>query len=356
MQWQNFILWSLVALAGTGCRTAPKFNPRNASAMGDATPPIFASLAWTNQLPREWLTPPRDFYRLGPGDALDVEILGDPASRAQITVGPDGKIYYGLLPGTMVWGLTLSQAKEVMEGGLGKYIRVKPELALSLTTAVSRRIWLLGNVRRPGVYPLSTPLSLLEAISAAGGTLIVPGAPDDGTDLENSFVMREGKVLAVNLHKLLRQGDLSQNIYLQPDDFVYLRSASAKEISVLGAVVRPNLMDYTEHTTLLSAIATAGGTAPYAYVSHVVVIRGALTQPMVATVDYNAIRHGQATDVRLRPGDIVYVPFRPFQKLEVLAQTVLESFVRTVAVNEGYRAVIPNAAPVGVSVPVSSGP
>ena len=59
---------------------------------------------------------------------------------------------------------------------------------------------------------------------------------EETADLQNSFVMREGQLLKVDFYKLLRQGDLSQNIYLQPDDFVYVRSASARNVYVLGAV------------------------------------------------------------------------------------------------------------------------
>lgn len=344
---------ALLVLVLAGCTTpGPSFDPRAQG--GKQAAPAFSALALTNQLAREWLTPPADFYRLGPGDVLEIEILGEPTTRAGVTVGPDGKIYYGLLPGSFVWGRTLSETKAMLEDGLAKFIRVKPEVSLTLSTVVSKKVWLLGSLRRPGVYALAAPMTLLEAVSAAGGTVVVPGTAEEMADLEKSFVMRAGKMLPVNLAKLLRQGDLSQNIYLQSDDFVYLRSGGSKDISVLGGVVRPNLVDYTEQSSVLSAITAAGGTAPYAYVSHVLIIRGALTQPMIATVDYNQIRYGKAPDVRLLPGDIVYVPLRPFEKLEKFANIVLEEFVRTVAINEGRNAVQPSATPVAPSLPFFS--
>ena len=79
-------------------------------------------------------------------------------------------------------------------------------------------------------------MTALEAISIAGGTLTVPGSTEDLTDLRNSFIMREGELLSVDFYKLLRQGDLSQNIYLEPDDFVYLRPTISRDVYVLGAV------------------------------------------------------------------------------------------------------------------------
>ena len=60
--------------------------------------------------------------------------------------------------------------------------------------------------------------------------------------------MREGQLLSVDFYKLLRQGDLSQNIYLEPDDFVYLRSAVSRDVYVLGAVERPNIVGFSDKT------------------------------------------------------------------------------------------------------------
>src|SRR5436190_13968117 len=55
------------------------------------------------------LKPPSDLFTLGPGDRLEIEVIGDPASRTMTIVGPDGKIYFSLLPGIDVWGATLAQ-------------------------------------------------------------------------------------------------------------------------------------------------------------------------------------------------------------------------------------------------------
>ena len=334
------LFWCLLVIVSAGCYSyGPRFDPRNPTAKeGGQELPYFSSLESSNLVDQNSLTAPTNFYRVGPGDVLDIEILGEPASRSAITVGPDGKIYYSLLPGTFVWGLTLAETKQTIEEGLAKFIRVQPEIAITLTAAVSKKVWLLGHVKRPGLYPLATPMTLLEAISAAGGTVIVPGSAEEMADLENSFIMRDGKLLNVSLYKLLRQGDLGQNIYLQPDDFLYLRSSGAKEITVLGAVLRPTVIDYAQQATVLSAIATAGGTAPYAYVSHVVIVRDGLTQPKAAVVDYNKIRHGEIADISLQAGDLVYIPFRPFQKLEKFVEGILDEFVRTVAINEGISA------------------
>jgi protein involved in polysaccharide export with SLBB domain len=298
----------------------------------------FSSIDSTNNIRPEWLKPPTNFFRLGPGDVIEVEMLGEATSRATVTIGPDGKIYYSLLPGLFVWGLTLSEAKELIATELGKYIRVKPETAVTLRTVGSKRVWILGSVQAPGVYALTNPVTLLEAIASAGGAISVPGSLSGMPDLQNSYLMRDGQILRVDFHKLISQGDLTQNIYLQPEDFIYLRSSTARNIYVLGAVALPTIVPYSDQLSLVAALASAGGTIEYAQVSHVALIRGSLANPRIAVVDYKAIYKGKAPDVRLQQGDVVYVPFVPYRKLAVFAEGVLRQFVHTIASNEGYRA------------------
>jgi len=363
----QYLLWLLALALLAGCRSyGPRFDARQPGLEDPETTPAkmrpagvlklddeaFMLVHRTNSIQAEWLSPPADFFRLGPGDVIEIEVFGEAAARSTALVGPDGKIYYSLLPGTFVWGLTLSEAKDALEKALEKYLRFKPEMTLNLAGAASKRVWILGSVRGPGVYSLATPLTLLEAISQAGGTLNNSGSTEEIADLEASFVMRAGLLLSVDFHRLLRLGDFSQNIYLQPDDFVYVQAAVARDVYVLGAVGRPNIVPYNREVTLLSALAHSGGPIPYAYLSSVAIIRGSLSLPRIATVNYKEISLGKAPDVRLEPGDIVYVSLRPFYKVEQLAEQVVNQFVRTVAVNEGGNAVVRGGPPTRVTVPL----
>src|SRR5262249_33835271 len=150
-----------------------------------------------------------------------------------------------------------------------KYFRDAQEVSLNLRTVGSKRVWILGNVPKPGVYTLSSPLTLLEAVSGAGGTFTLHSGEADALDMRNSFVMRDGKLLPVDFYRLLRRGDLSQNIYLQPDDFIYVRSAPSADVYVLGAVAFPTVVPFTGQATLATAIASAGGTIKYGQVTQV---------------------------------------------------------------------------------------
>jgi protein involved in polysaccharide export with SLBB domain len=346
----------LTALILVGCA-----SPKPKEAAGEKGTPTgvavlderaFETVTFTNNIRAEWLNAPTNLFRLGPGDMIEIENLGQPEALGNVVLaGPDGKIYYSMLPGLSVWGLTLTETKELLENEWNRFTRLKPEFGITLRAVGSKRIWILGSVTTPGVYSMATPLTILEALSLAGGVRMTAGTSPSMPDLDNSFLMRNGEMLHLDLHRLISQGDLSQNIYLQPDDFIYLRNSVSREVTVLGAVTAPNVVPYHKRLTVLSAIATCGGTVAYANVSHVAVVRGSLTMPRVAVVDYRAVYNGRAPDVLLEPGDIVFVPLVAYAKVAALAEQMIGTLVRTIAANEGNRAVLENPAPIGVSVP-----
>ena len=350
----------LVAVAGvllSGCyfsKRGEKFDARadrNVTTLTNLT-----TVESTNQIRAEWRQAPTNLFTLGPGDKLEIEILGDPATRALTTVGPDGRLYYYLLPGVDVWGLTLDQAKERIEFGLREFL-TDPRVALQLRSIDSTRVWILGRVANAGIYPMAAPMTLLEAISVAGGTLTSSesGTTEDLADLPNSFVVRNGERLPVSFDRLLREGDMSQNIYLQPDDFIYFPSSVSRDIYVLGAVRTPKAVP-RQHNTLVGAIAEAGGPIKNAYLSQVAIVRGSLDNPKIAVLNYNDIITGKVPNVRLEPRDIVYVPLSPYRFLTKYLDLILLTFVRAVAINEGARAAEPNSAPAGVSIGITGSP
>lgn len=358
--------WVLTVALFSGCQSSkPRYATFETGQAAGAN--TVGAVTITNQIDPAWLHAPTNLFTLGPGDRLEIELLDDPASKTTTVVGPDGKIYFNLLPGVDVWGLTLGQAKGLIEQNLSSYIKSTPRVNLTLREVASKRIWVLGRVQQPGVYTMPAPTTLLEAISMAGGSLTFAGTKDVGSgplgeelaDLKHSFVIRNGKLLPVDFYNLLNKGDLSQNIYLQPDDFIYFAPAYTREVYVLGGVVQPKPVAYTEGLTLAGAIAGAYGTVRDAYLYHVVIVRGSLTQPEIAVVDYKAVVHGQAPDVALQPHDIVYVPMSPYRYLRRYAEIALNTFVSSVAINAGTSLASHGGnganGGTGVFIPVGSG-
>jgi protein involved in polysaccharide export with SLBB domain len=195
---------------------------------------------------------------------------------------------------------------------------------------------------------------VVDAIARAGGlyTAQFTGTTEELADLQHSFLLRHGKFLPVNFSRLIHDGDLSQNVYLEPDDFVYLPSALSTEVYVLGAVTEPRAVSFKNQVTLSSAIANARGTVPDAYLREVVIIRGSLTEPHYAVVNFLDILKGRAPEVRLQPRDIVYVPDRPLGMFQSAVKSIVDTFVRTVAANEGLHA---GGSPTKIGVGVNVG-
>lgn len=338
------------ALGFAGCESNPMPAPRP----GVPAPAAAELQALPEQaLDLAMLKPPGVPFRLGPGDVLEIEVAGGVADQATATVGPDGRIYYDILPGIDVWGLTLSEARDRIADAWGRFVREKPVVTLVLRTVASQKIWVLGRLNSPGVYPLGGPTSLLDAVAGAGGlgvNTLPGGSYSEAADLSRSFLIRGGHRVPVDFSRLLQDGDLSQNVYLQPDDFIYVPSLRSSEVHILGAVLQPRSERMEGPLTVVQAIALAGGSVPGACLPNVAILRGSLAHPQIAIVAVNLVLKGRAPDVRLEAGDIVYVPYTPERVLLRYANLILDTFVRTVGVNEGAYTISSKAQPLTVGV------
>ena len=353
------------AIPLTGCLNGrPPYSSSNTLVGAPALESKAETVTLTNELDRRLLEAPTRKFTLGPGDRLELELIGDPASRTTTVVGPDGKLYFNLLPGLDVWGLTLSDAKARMENTFTNYHREQPRISMTLRGVESQRLWILGCVQAPGVYAMATPVTLLESISMAGGTLSMTsfrdqaaaGIGEELADLKRSFVLRKGNLLPVDFNRLLLEGDLSQNVYLEPDDFVYLPAATAREIYVLGAVNQPKPVPFMDGLTVAGAVASAYGTLRDAYLSQVAVVRGSLSEPQVTIVNYGKVIRGEESDILLKPHDIVYVPLSPYRFLRRYVEVILNTFVASTAINAGSYAITKQQGFTGgVFIPVGSG-
>src|SRR6185436_5002824 len=201
-----------------------------------------------------------------------------------------------------------------------------------------------GGVSSSGMSP---------ALAAIVGPTASSSNPSEAADLSRSYIIRQGRVLPIDFQQLLRDGALSQNIYLQPDDFIFLPSVRTPQVHILGAVMQPHSERINGALTLVQAIALSGGSEREAFLSNVAILRGSLAQPQIAIVAVDAILRGQAADVRLEAGDIVFVPYTPQRVLTRYVNLILDTFARTVGVNAGVRTVSGNTTPVEIGVNVS---
>jgi protein involved in polysaccharide export with SLBB domain len=105
---------------------------------------------------------------------------------------------------------------------------------------------------------------------------------------------------------------------------------------------------------LITALGRGLGIRPDADLSHVTIVRGSLTEPKIATVDAKQIIQGKATNVRLEPGDIVFIPGAGTMSPGGFLHDAVNTFTRLVAANEGNAAGAMHATPIGVNLNIGS--
>ncbi len=272
---------------------------------------------------------------LGPGDLLNLGLYGEPQLDAtDVPVGPDGRISYLEASGVLAAGLTVDEFRGKLNEALGQYRRAAQAIVVPVAYR-SKKYFVLGKVAQRGAFLLDRPMTLLEAVGRAGG--METGLSSDRSlielaDLSRAFLSRGGRQLPVNFEKLFQEGDLTQNVTLEPNDYIYFPAADQQEVFVLGAVTLPGAYHYSQSTGALGAIAARGGFNTRAWKNKVLVIRGGLTKPETFTLDALEVLSARQADIRLQARDIVYVSERPWIRAEELLDLAAQAFVTAAVV------------------------
>ncbi len=280
---------------------------------------------------------------LGPGDILTFGFYGETnLTKSDVIVRPDGRVSYLQAHDVMATGLTVDELRDKLNQELSKYFR-SARVLVSPVAYHSKKYYVLGKVILKGTFTLDRPITLIEAVARAQGleTGLINRNSVDLADLQKSFLVRQGKRVPIDLEKLFQQGDLSQNIPIEPDDYLFFAPAILKEVYILGEVRNPGVMPYTSDSSVLTAITDRGGFTDRAYKKHVLVIRGSLNEPETFVVDTWAMVDARLPDFRLQPKDIIYVSSRPFIRAEDLLDVAAISFIQSAAATWGGAYIAP---------------
>jgi protein involved in polysaccharide export with SLBB domain len=294
------------------------------------------------------LAPWQQRLTFGPSDVLSISIYEQPDSaKPNVVIGPDGRLNYLQARDVLASGLTVDELRESLQKELLKFYRPPLRVIVIPQTYNSKKYFMLGNVVQKGVFRLDTPVTLLEAIAKAQG--FVNAVPGDNTtmlvDLGRSFIMRREpgpepsadrtnlfSRLPVDFEGLFTRGELSQNVALAPDDYVFLPPAALQEIYVLGEVVGRGATPFRTGLTVIGAIASRGGFTDRAFRKRVLIVRGSLSNPNTFVVDVSDMLVAKALDFRLEARDIVYVSRKPWYKVEELIEAAISDFLRAAAI------------------------
>ncbi|HEU4428987.1 MAG TPA: SLBB domain-containing protein [Myxococcota bacterium] len=243
-------------------------------------------------------TPVPSNYVVGAGDILRVQLFGSTNRSLSLEVGRDGQIDFPQLGPIAVDGMRFDEAKEQIEARVADQMSgVRANVEMGETRSI--RVFLLGEVARPGSYTVSGLSTVTNALFVSGGISRVGS-------LRNVQLKRSGKLVqTLDLYDLLLKGDTSDDAALLPGDVVFIPPIGPS-VGASGEVLRPALYEIAPGATLAELLSLCGGLAPEADASAAHLERlSERGERIVESVDLGS---APARAVRLRSGDRLHVP------------------------------------------------
>ena len=270
-------------------------------------------------------------YRIGAHDLLEINIFEAPELNRSLRVSAGGEISMPLLGTIPSAGLTARELEGVLEFKLRPYMK-DPHVGVFVSTVESHPVSVVGAVKKPGVFQIRGPKTVLEMLSLAegladdaGDEVIVmhgagleyaPSANADPTPVSASNPAAgatdstNNQIVKINLKDLLESGDARLNVAVYPGDIVKVTRGGI--VYVIGAVKKPGgfVLKSDQNMSVLKAIALAEGLDATSAKSHTKIIRTneKTGQRVEFPIDLGIVLAGKAPDTPLQPADIVFVP------------------------------------------------
>jgi len=238
---------------------------------------------------------------IGPRDVIEVKVYQDPNLYTKMTVTDDGRITMPLLGKVDVSGLTPTELETRIKTLLeAKYIN-KADVSVTVLEAGSKPISVIGAVTRPGRIGITGNITLIQAITQAGGL-----ANGYGRTL---YVLRTAsngltEQIAIDIDDLMVNGNPDLNLPLRANDVINVPIDSSINIYVLGEVMHPGSVQFrrSQTPTLLQALAAAGGPTDRAS-KKVILKRVVAGAEKTFRYDFKKIIDGRQDDIVLQDGD-----------------------------------------------------
>lgn len=194
---------------------------------------------------------------LGAGDTLRVNVYGHPDLSLEARVTESGNITYPLIGEVKVIGLSPAAAEKKIANMLekGGYLR-NPQVNIAVAQNQSQQVSVLGQVTRPGRYPVDGKRSLTDVLSLAGGMTAEAGDTITLVRTRNGKTTRE----TLDIHEMVQGGDMKKNIQLATNDVIYVERAP--RFYIYGEVKNPGTYKLERNMTVLQALSVGGGLSP----------------------------------------------------------------------------------------------
>ncbi len=235
-------------------------------------------------------------YILGPGDQIEISIFGEPDLSRTSTIKPDGTIALALVNEVKAAGKTTAQLEVELTRMYSKYLKT-PSVAVIVKEFRIDRVYLLGQVSKPGDYQLRPNVGVFELLASAGG-------PTNRADLAGAVVIRgKAETIKIDLFASLAKNK-TPDVKLQAGDVLFIPETDLR-IVVLGEVGRPGPYDLLAGQHVTDLLAAAGGVTTKASLPKAFLMRNNNQIP----VDLKRVLAGDvAANMAIQPGDMLVVP------------------------------------------------
>jgi len=235
-------------------------------------------------------------YLIGRGDVLEVSVWGVPEMSRSVVVRPDGKITLPAVGDVLADKMAPTELSKKIAKAMTKYIK-QPVVTVSVEQIRNNRVYVTGgNVSR--VFDMTSQITLLKLLSELGDL--------SSADLRRAYLSRNGKKIASDIYALYYEGDLTQEVELKAEDIIFIPSNINNIVYVLGAVLNPQPIHYTEGMRVLDAVLGAGGFTEFAKEDSITIIK---KNKKKIKIDLKKVRKGKNVEdnVALSPGDYVII-------------------------------------------------
>jgi polysaccharide export outer membrane protein len=276
LRYSLMALLSVCAMAATGQST-----PRQAPAQAESAPPAGPT---TNQ-----------DYRLGAGDAIGVQVYQSPDLTVDARVSESGLISYPLVGSVQLGGLTISEAEKKIADALrtGGFVKV-PQVNIVLRQVRGSQVAVLGQVAKPGRFPIETTNTRVSDMLAAAG-----GVSPTGDDVLILSGQRDGKPFrrVIDIPGLFLNARSDDDVLVSSGDTLYVNKAPV--FYIYGEAQKPGPYRIERGMTVMQALAQGGGPTPRGSGTRLRLTRRDATGKIVESAP-------QLTDP-VRPDDVIYV-------------------------------------------------
>jgi len=258
---------------------------------------------------------------IGPGDGLRVEVFDTPEMSQEVRVTDVGEIPLLFIGNVKVAGLTPGEAARAIEVTLkSKKLMTRPQVTVSVEEYATQQVSVIGQVRNPGVFPITAPVPVINILSNAGGLT-------DAAD-RNITIQRHGDPGQIVKYFFSNNSDdaLQKSVMVYPGDIIVVPKAGI--VYVLGDVGRPGgyaMSDNDAQITVLEALANAGGTNKTAIVSKAKLVRKTANGTTEIPIALGPIEKGKQPDIALRASDVLFIPFSYMKNLALNGSQIAAS-------------------------------